>query len=446
MTKVTTQSRKNAPAASKNCGSGKCTRGGVKSRVLTPDTYATSTAVKPKGKANKKKRSIDVTGVEAQSKKQKQNSMTVKELKAALDAAGIPYEKSAKKADLQKIYDIYKIVQKPSTVDLTTSVRGKAVKSKAKKQDSVAPKGANAFKSMLDDCGIAYDVPDDIPFTDTVCGVVDAAMKCSEKKQIEMIRMLIQNVKKMYMWHMAARDYERIWDRVAAGLEPDAEPYMWCLLIAAKIITSWDELLTEIGNQYNVESNGELEPFHRYLDVVDTADALYKKKLISNFQYGIVTGDGTYKANKKDQKASWEVLTYLFDQENRFEDDTWDELVKHGKKLHPITEDAMNMMSGVSNKKRNSNTKRKPVSNGAKQFYKNQQKHWTKDELVAECKRRKIPYSGSKLKLMERCRQYENKLNRDSDCSDCSSSDSSDYSSSSSDSEEESSEYDSEEE
>ena len=418
MTKVSTNSKNIAPRAPKKCGSEKCPRvnDSVNDRV--------------KRQLFKNKRSsIDLTVEAPSKKKQKQNSMTVKDLKAALAAAGIPYEKSAKKADLQKIYDIYKIVQKPSTVDLPTS--GKAVKPKSKakakkKQDSVAPKGAYTFKSMLDECGI-----DGKSFTDTVCGVVDAAIKCSdEKKQIEMLRKLIQNVKIMDIDVQNNRaNQERLYKRLAAGLEPDAEPYMWCLLIAAKIITSWDELLTEIGFQYDVEDDGELEPFYRYLDVVDAADALYKKKLISNFQYGIVTGDGAYKANKKKQEANWEVLRYLFDQENRFEDDTWDELVKHGKKLHPITEDAMNMI-GVSNKKRNSNTKRKRVSNDAKQFYKNQQKNWTKDELVAECKRRKIPYSGSKLKLMERCRIYENKLNRDSDSD--SSSDS--YSDSSSDS------------
>ena len=407
MTKQTTQSKKNTLGAQNSCGSGKCRSGGgvgVKGRVL---------ATKPVIMKRKAKGSSIVNG----NASKKQNSMTVVALKEALKAAGVPYEKSDKKAELLIKYGVVQIMQKseargtkrkPIPINIGKSC---AATTKKQKQNSLPVK----FTSMLDDCGIGYDENKaSLPFTDIVCGVVDAAIKLPEQEQIKMFRILIENVKHM---HVVVGDDARVYDNFDENIEPNAVGYFWCLLIASKIITSWDHLLTEIGHQYKFHRNGELAQFNRYLDVVDTADALRKAKLLSTFQYGIVTGDGAYKGNKKNQKASWEVLRYLFDEENRFEEDTWDALRKHGKKMFPVTKHAMEKIAANS-------SKRKPHSN-AKQFYKNQQKYWTKDELVTECKRRQIPYSGSKLKLMERCREYENQLNLDSDYYSSSSSDSS---------------------
>ena len=329
----------------------------------------------------------------------------------SLKNAGVKYNTKAKKAVLLALYNT-------STGGPSSPPKGKASKKPPKGK---ASKKLDSIINALTQGAIAP-----LPFGETLCNVFDAVKDSSEKAQTDIFRILIQNSDKMYLpddGDGGAAAWLVLHNCFDEGLAPDTEAMLWCLLVKLKLITCWDELLTEIGHQYPVEVLGNEisfeEAFNRYLDVVDTAAALCKKKLISNFQNGIVTGDDAYKRNGKNRKATFKVISYLLDREDRFDTGTHNQWLRMLREIPKktldtdfITDDANNRITQLT--KRNSNPA--PSATGTKQFYKIKQKNWTKQQLVIQCKKRQLPTTGNKLTLMERCRKFE--LNYDSEQSE----------------------------
>ena len=427
MAKITSRKPLKTKTASKNrgseCGSEKCavpssgrSKGSKKTTKSTARSTARSTASKSTGK-----RKVSFEGTA--SKKQKQDSITtrypmityrstVKEIKQALDEKGIAYTSKDLKVDLlAKLNsqegsaqecsgeDVFEVISEVTSKDLFDSI-------KSKKLDSI--------KSALK----AFHAVSKPSFNAILHGVVAALKRKKEADQVEVLRILLQNVSKMQVNY---QDNE-VFDEFNLCLEPDAEALLWCILVAIKKITSWDELLTELGHVYCVEDDGSLESFGRYLEIVDCGYDLCKQKLLSSGKYEvIITNEGAYqpdKAGKKNQKATWEVLKYLFDEEDRFEEDTWEQLEEHAEHLYPITDDARSQINKHFNL--NATDKQNTVSNteaqfdGAEQFYVNNNDQ-TNDQLREECEKRGLTKSGNKKELLARLRTYENQYNQSSD-------------------------------
>ena len=417
MAKITSRKPLKTKTASKNrgseCGSEKCvpTTGRSKGKKTTTKSTAKSTG--------KRKVSFEGTAGKASfegtaSKKQKQDSITsrstVKEIKQALDEKGIAYTSKDLKVDLLAKLSSQEGAQECSgdVSEVTSKDLFDAIKSK--KLDSIKT-ALNAFHA------------ESKPSFNSILHEVVAALKGKkEADQVEVLRILLQNVSKM---HVNYQDNE-VFDEFNLCLEPDAEALLWCILVAIKKIESWSELLTELGHVYCVE-DGELESFGRYLEIVDCGYDLCKQKLLSSGKYEvIITNEGAYqpdKAGKKNQKATWEVLKYLFDEEDRFEEDTWEQLEEHAEHLYPITDDARSQINKHFNL--NATDKQNPVSNteaqfyGAEQFYVNNNDQ-TNDQLREECEKRGLKKSGNKKELLARLRTYENQSSElsDSDTSD----------------------------
>lgn len=419
MAKITSRKPLKTKTASKNrgseCGSEKCapSTGRSKGSKKTTKSKAKSTAKKSTGK-----RKVSFEGTA--SKKQKQDSITtrvklittrstVKEIKQALDEKGIAYTSKDLKVEL--------LAKLTSQEGSAQECSGEDVSEVTSKDlfDALKSKKLDSIKTALN----AFHAVSKPSFNAILHGVVAALKGKKEADQVEVLRILLQNVSKM---HVNYQDNE-VFDEFNLCLEPDAEALLWCILVAIKKITSWDELLTELGHVYCVEDDGELESFGRYLEIVDCGYDLCKQKLLSSGKYEvIITNEGAYqldKAGKKNQKATWEVLKYLFDEEDRFEEDTWDQLEEHAEHVYPITDDARTRINNYFNL--NADKKQNPVSNtgaehfyGAEQFYlKNNDQ--TNDQLREECEKRGLTKSGNKKELLARLRTYENQYNQSSD-------------------------------
>ena len=419
MAKITSRKPLKTKTASKNrgseCGSEKCapSTGRSKGSKKTTKSKAKSTAKKSTGK-----RKVSFEGTA--SKKQKQDSITtrvklittrstVKEIKQALDEKGIAYTSKDLKVEL--------LAKLTSQEGSAQECSGEDVSEVTSKDlfDALKSKKLDSIKTALN----AFHAVSKPSFNAILHGVVAALKGKKEADQVEVLRILLQNVSKM---HVNYQDNE-VFDEFNLCLEPDAEALLWCILVAIKKITSWDELLTELGHVYCVEDDGSLESFGRYLEIVDCGHDLRKQKLLSSGKYEvIITNEGAYqldKAGKKNQKATWEVLKYLFDEEDRFEEDTWDQLEEHAEHVYPITDDARTRINNYFNL--NADKKQNPVSNtgaehfyGAEQFYlKNNDQ--TNDQLREECEKRGLTKSGNKKELLARLRTYENQYNQSSD-------------------------------